>query len=109
MFREGGHEQTHIALGALPKMVKNALDGRVCGGREERPVKIAVPFPELDRGRIVRYRLKANQRTPYRLDVAFGHSRHRPPPDLDLYYPSQIIDVRKVAQVYACGNGRSPR
>jgi hypothetical protein len=47
--REGGHEQTHIALGALPKMVENALDGRVCSRREERRVKIAVTFPELKR------------------------------------------------------------
>ena len=42
--RKGGHEQAYIALGALPKMIKNALHGRVRRRREQRPVKFAMAF-----------------------------------------------------------------
>src|SRR5262249_52791008 len=74
--REGRHEQTHITLRGLPKMVKHAFDRRVCGRCEERPVEFAVTFPEFRGGWIVRRRLKVDQRTTYRLNVVLGHSRN---------------------------------
>ena len=74
--REGGHEQVDIALRSLPKMIKHAFDRRVCGRCEERPVKFAVTLPEFRGGWIVRDRLKADQRTSYRLDFVLGHSRN---------------------------------
>jgi hypothetical protein len=56
--REGGHEQTHVAFRALPKMVKNAFDRRICGGCEQSPVKFSVTLPECRRGRIIGHCLK---------------------------------------------------
>jgi hypothetical protein len=56
-------------------------------------MKIAMTVPELRRRCIDGYRLKALQRTPYRLDVAFSHSRRGPPAYFDLDDPAQIIDV----------------
>src|SRR5262249_15619417 len=76
---------------------------------QQSPVELPVTLPEFGRRGIVGYRLKTLQGTTHRLDVFLCHARHGPPPNFDFDNAAQIIDVRKIVQIYACGYGRPPR